>query len=119
MFIVFEGECGVYKPKGKRKLVPSDLVHVVKEGHVVGEGAIDDGGFAQEEKLRSASIICHSDLAITLCLTKTDYISILEQHRVMERMSRQKQLVNLPFFKAFPDVKLVDFNATLQTIDLK
>jgi len=90
----------------------------VHSGDLIGQNSIDD---AFEEKTRSASVVSHIKGTILLSLTKVEYINIMEQYKVMERIKRNKYLVTLPFFneRDFPTVKMGDFNAALCSQNIK
>ena len=77
MYIIYEGECGVYKnePDGKRAKFAAT---VLKRGAVCGESSLKTTDtYEMEEGRRNASIISHNDKTCCLELNKADYHEIV------------------------------------------
>lgn len=76
LFVIYAGECGVYKHKdnGKRQ---NAAVTVMHSGDLIGQKSLED---AFEKKSRSASVISHQNGTLLLSLTKEEYHSILMQY---------------------------------------
>jgi CRP-like cAMP-binding protein len=77
MYIIYQGECGVYKNElnGKRA---KHATTTLKKGAVCGETSLkttEDSTI--ENSLRNASIISHMDKTCCLELNKSDYQEIV------------------------------------------
>ena len=91
MYIIYEGQCGVYVFNSKTDLSPEsshNAVAILGANTVVGESAVTD---VFEEGTRSATIVAHTEV-VTLKLTKQNYQKILKQHQDDERMARLRYL---------------------------
>ena len=91
MYLIYQGDCGVYVFNEKTSLSPEsshNAVALVGANTVVGESAVTD---QFEEGIRSATIVAHTDV-VTLKLTKNNYQKILKQHQDDEKMARLRYL---------------------------
>ena len=88
MFIIIDGDCGVYKnePDGKRCKA---AITVLRKGSVCGETSLKTiDSYEMEDNRRNASIISHTDKTIVLELKKFDYHEIVHQYRVVDLLER-------------------------------
>jgi CRP-like cAMP-binding protein len=77
MYIIFEGECGVYKNEATGKRAKYAIT-VLKRGAVCGESSLKTTeAYDMEDNSRNASIISHMDKTCCLELNKADYHEIV------------------------------------------
>lgn len=78
MFIIMEGNCGVYLTLDEHGAADA----VVSENQVLGDKALHD-----TNGKRAATVIALTKV-IALILKREDYQSIIGQHKVIEKMRR-------------------------------
>mmetsp|Transcript_34061 Transcript_34061/g.33255 ORF Transcript_34061/g.33255 Transcript_34061/m.33255 type:complete len:94 (+) Transcript_34061:798-1079(+) len=88
MFIIYEGEVGIYVDDQSENCVAT-----LTENKVFGETALEKGG------VRSATVIAHSYFVKVLVLRKNDYKNIVLHVKQMEKFNNMEILQKAVFFK--------------------
>jgi hypothetical protein len=65
---------------------------------------------------RSASVKACSDVVLTFKVSKANYQEILHDYSRFKKFSRMHFLQSIPFFKAWPETKLLDLNDEMSDI---